>query len=100
MNFPQLAKPYLSASATHSAIRRRGREGEWAAKYFSQLDVKGDRSLGEARFGRERGNEQGNAQILERNGAPGRTRTCDPRLRRPMLYPPELRARVVTIFIV
>ena|SRR6185437_8743393 len=25
-------------------------------------------------------------------GAPGRTRTCDPRLRRPMLYPPELRA--------
>ncbi len=24
--------------------------------------------------------------------APGRTRTCDPRLRRPMLYPPELRA--------
>ena len=25
--------------------------------------------------------------------APGRTRTCDPRLRRPMLYPPELRAR-------
>jgi hypothetical protein len=28
-------------------------------------------------------------------GAPGRTRTCDPRLRRPVLYPPELRARVV-----
>src|SRR5262245_27898567 len=26
-------------------------------------------------------------------GAPGRTRTCDPRLRRPMLYPAELRAR-------
>ena len=25
-------------------------------------------------------------------GAPGRTRTCDPRLRRPMLYPTELRA--------
>jgi hypothetical protein len=25
-------------------------------------------------------------------GAPGRTRTCDPRLRRPMLYPAELRA--------
>src|SRR6266566_1904707 len=23
--------------------------------------------------------------------APGRTRTCDPRLRRPVLYPPELR---------
>ena len=26
-------------------------------------------------------------------GAPGRTRTCDPRLRRPMLYPAELRAQ-------
>ena len=26
-------------------------------------------------------------------GAPGRTRTCNPRLRRPMLYPVELRAR-------
>ncbi len=28
-----------------------------------------------------------------RIGAPGRTRTCNPRLRRPMLYPVELRAR-------
>jgi hypothetical protein len=28
-------------------------------------------------------------------GAPGRTRTCDPRLRRPPLYPTELRARTV-----
>jgi hypothetical protein len=27
------------------------------------------------------------------SGAPGRTRTCDPRLRRPLLYPTELRAR-------
>ena len=27
-----------------------------------------------------------------RSGAPGRTRTCNPRLRRPMLYPVELRA--------
>ena len=27
--------------------------------------------------------------------APGRTRTCDPRLRRPVLYPPELRAHAV-----
>jgi hypothetical protein len=26
------------------------------------------------------------------NGAPGRIRTCDPRLRRPLLYPTELRA--------
>gem|GEM_PF-1907746 len=31
-------------------------------------------------------------QAGDNNGAPGRTRTCDPRLRRPMLYPAELRA--------
>jgi len=35
-----------------------------------------------------------NAQIPEKNGAPGGNRTPDPRLRRPMLYPTELRARV------
>ena len=29
-----------------------------------------------------------------RTSRPGRTRTCDPLLRRQMLYPPELRARV------
>ena len=28
-------------------------------------------------------------------GAPGRIRTCDPRLRRPLLYPTELRAHAV-----
>ncbi len=28
-------------------------------------------------------------------GAPGRTRTCDQRLRRPLLYPTELRARAM-----
>ena len=33
-----------------------------------------------------------NLQNLARNGAPARTRTWDPRLRRPMLYPVELRA--------
>lgn len=31
-------------------------------------------------------------------GAPGRTRTCYPRLRRPMLYPDELQARKLLIF--
>ena len=30
-------------------------------------------------------------------GAPGRTRTFDPRLRRPVLYPTELRARTSTL---
>src|SRR5688572_18977197 len=29
----------------------------------------------------------------ESNGAPGRSRTCDPRFRKPVLYPAELRAR-------
>src|SRR6266571_1198819 len=29
---------------------------------------------------------------VARFGAPGRTRTCDPRLRSPMFYPSELRA--------
>jgi hypothetical protein len=29
-------------------------------------------------------------------GAPGRSRTCDPRFRKPMLYPAELRARTPT----
>ena len=30
-----------------------------------------------------------------KSGAPGRTRTCDPRLRRPVLYPTELRAHTM-----
>ncbi len=33
----------------------------------------------------------------ENIGAPGRTRTCGPRLRRPVLYPTELRARGVEL---
>ena len=37
-------------------------------------------------------------QTIENTGRRGRTRTCDPRLRRPMLYPPELRARDFLIF--
>jgi hypothetical protein len=31
---------------------------------------------------------------IVRGRAPGRTRTCDPRLRRPVLYPTELRAHI------
>ena len=30
-----------------------------------------------------------------KDGAPGRIRTCDPRLRRPLLYPTELRAQIL-----
>jgi hypothetical protein len=33
-----------------------------------------------------------NRQNFLGESAPGRTRTCDPRLRRPVLYPTELRA--------
>jgi hypothetical protein len=33
------------------------------------------------------------ANDSQKTGAPGRIRTFDPRLRRPVLYPPELRAR-------
>ena len=36
-----------------------------------------------------------NRQNVARKSAPGRTRTCDPRLRRPVLYPAELWARVL-----
>ena len=36
-------------------------------------------------------------RILWENGAPGRIRTCDPRLRRPMRYPTELRTSWMTI---
>lgn len=35
-------------------------------------------------------------QLLETLGAPGRIRTCDLRLRRPSLYPAELRARTTS----
>ena len=42
---------------------------------------------------RERvGEFEGRSPSIERS-APGRTRTCDPRFRKPMLYPAELRAR-------
>ncbi len=36
---------------------------------------------------------RGPTKPLKSSGTPGRTRTCDPRLRRPLLYPTELRAR-------
>src|SRR5204863_2309609 len=37
-------------------------------------------------------------KTVRSRGAPGRIRTCDPRLRRPSLYPTELRARGRRIF--
>jgi hypothetical protein len=39
--------------------------------------------------------KDGSASAL--NGRRGRTRTCDPLLRRQMLYPPELRARLLNM---
>jgi hypothetical protein len=38
--------------------------------------------------------------VVRLNGRRGRTRTCDPLLRRQMLYPPELRAHTTADFIV
>ena len=35
-----------------------------------------------------------NAQSEIKDGAPGRTRTCDARIRNPELYPPELRGHL------
>jgi len=40
-----------------------------------------------------KGREPEGVEVPEKLGAPGRSRTCDPRLRRPMLYPAELQAR-------
>ena len=60
----------ISDTQCYRAARKGRRMG---GEYFSQLHVADDRSLGEARIGQELVDEQGNAQILERNGAPGRT---------------------------
>ena len=40
----------------------------------------------------------GRHKLLYLTGAPSRTRTCNPRLRRAMLYPVELRAQYVFKF--
>ena len=37
------------------------------------------------------------SKFLTGGGAPGRIRTCDPRLRRPLLYPAELRAQTAKL---
>src|SRR5687768_6054744 len=37
------------------------------------------------------------SERLAKDGAPGTIRTCDPRLRRAMLYPAELRAQNVSV---
>ena len=39
----------------------------------------------------------GNNLAVDRNGDPGRTRTCNPELRRLVLYPVELRDLIVLI---
>ena len=48
-------------------------------------------------IGRKRTDENFTLANFLGNGAPGWTRTSDPRLRRPVLYPPELRAQWVRI---
>ena len=42
---------------------------------------------------REGGDSPGMPQVRAIPGAPGTTRTCDTRFRKPVLYPPELRGR-------
>src|SRR5207244_10983558 len=39
----------------------------------------------------------GVSEVLVVVGAPGRSRTCDPRIRSPMLYPTELQARPISL---
>ena len=61
-------------------------------EYFSQLILTADRSLRlREMFGIFAARTR-NSRNLARIGAPGRTRTCDPRLRSPMFYPTEQRA--------
>src|SRR5437762_1438856 len=60
----------------------------WRARQDSEPLAASDASRGASRARADATNSRS-----ERVGAPGRTRTCDPRLRRPVLYPPELRAR-------
>jgi hypothetical protein len=36
-------------------------------------------------------------QVIEKNGAPGEIRTPDPLVRSQMLYPAELRARIIVV---
>jgi hypothetical protein len=54
-----------------------------ARLHYSTMALERHRAIARAELRRER----------EADGAPGRTRTCGPRLRRPVLYPTELRAR-------
>src|SRR6187200_2634022 len=61
----------------------------------SRNEVARPEGLGAARCERSEQRQTGGrrgAASREAVGAPGRTRTFDPRLRRPVLYPPELRA--------
>jgi hypothetical protein len=54
-----------------------------------------NKSIGAGRVSGSALHAAGEQSVRERVNAPGRTRTCDPRLRRPSLYPAELRGRVL-----
>jgi hypothetical protein len=70
-------QPLAASSATKEQIKG-------AAKFFK---------LAPSFFVQEK------CQVLMKNGAPGAIRTRDPRFRRPMLYPTELRAHTNADFI-
>ena len=84
---PAMVQRYAHLSPDHmrAAVERlapRGRESRTGTKT-------GTEGGGAAEIDRP-----GEAKSAESLGAPGRDRTCDPRLRRPMLYPTELQARL------
>ncbi len=84
-------------SVTGLGLRRRSRSKRrtWRGQPLASGAGASVTGLGLRRRSRSRRQEPGRGQPSRqrRDGAPGRARTCDLRLRRPTLYPTELRAR-------
>ena len=96
---------YVQSQLGHSSIQVtldiyshffEGRDRQWV----NQLDDQGERETGEegeirnpaATSEASVGGED--SQALDRYGAPDTNRTCDPRFRKPLLYPTELRGHL------
>ena len=70
---------------------------------FVHLDIAAQEHFANGGMGQDVGTDRGDHPIVgakkvsvtKQNGAPARTRTSDPLLRRQQLYPPELQARGV-----
>ena len=86
---------FVIASRTHMLARRLGLIPAGALIVTAcDRDRRGSRSQRcSCRGSRCRSSPRRFPNDSENIGAPDRTRTCDPRLRRPVLYPTELRAR-------